>query len=435
MTSPPLAQRVVPSLFLWAVLGVGLTSCGTAPDSSQAGTGGATATGGNTGGNTATGGSTGTGGASATGGVSGTAGSTGAGNAAGARASGGTAGSGNSRGGGAGGRGGDAGTGGVQATGGISGAGGAVPANKIFSACRFHFGALDGTAKSNAGILAQIDYFTPGWMGQKDTFDMTSVCDETKSGGALAGKVPVIVAYVAAFYAKRHFGRCDCNVSSCGANNDLCHYGAADINSNLTNIVNVYKSYAQGFASCYGTTKPIVFEMEPDFYQYAGSGQQSSPWTYQQAGQIMSQFVNAMKPYLPNAAFSMDISPWVGTNNNTGGDGADNGKNWYSYFDMSLFTFINTSGGGTQAGAANIRGDKMTWAGVSAATGKPILADTGYGVNGSSSGPDAAWDSASNINARMNDGVISIIQYNPSSSWGSTISSVRSQLNTPAACP
>ena len=109
----------------------------------------------------------------------------------------------------------------------------------------------------------------------------------------------------------------------------------------------------------------------------------------------MSQFVNAMKPYLPNAAFSMDISPWVGTNNNTGGDGADNGKNWYSYFDMNLFTFINTSGGGTQAGAANIRGDKMTWAGVSQATGKPILADTGYGVNGSSSGPDAAWDSAS----------------------------------------
>ena len=208
-------------------------------------------------------------------------------------------------------------------------------------------------------------------MGQKDTFDMTSVCDETKSGGALAGKVPVIVAYVAAFYAKRHFGRCDCNVSSCGANNDLCHYGAADINSNLTNIVNVYKSYAQGFANCYGTTKPIVFEMEPDFYQYAGSGQQSSPWTYQQAGQIMSQFVNAMKPYLPNAAFSMDISPWVGTNNNTGGDGADNGKNWYSYFDMSLFTFINTSGGGTQAGAANIRGDKMTWAGVSRRRASP----------------------------------------------------------------
>ncbi len=329
------------------------------------------------------------------------------------------------------------GPGGSPATGGVGagGLGGALPASQVFGPCRFHFGAIDRLAKSNSAVLAQIDYFTPGWMGLRDTFDMNSVCQDTKAGGALADKVPVIVAYVAAFYAKRHFGRCDCNTSNCGANNDLCHYGAADINSNLTNIVNVYKSYAQGFAACYGTTKPIVFEMEPDFYQYAGSSQQTARWTFQQAGQIMSQFVTAMKTYLPNAAFSMDISPWVGTNNNTGNDGSDNGKNWYSFFDMNLFTFVNTSGGGTQGGSANIRSDKMTWAGVSRAAGKPILADTGYGVGGSLSGPDPAWDNATNINARIDDGVVSIIQYNPSSSWGSTISSTRAQLKTPPSCP
>ncbi|HVV16493.1 MAG TPA: hypothetical protein VHH90_04755 [Polyangia bacterium] len=452
MKTSPLALVVVPTLFLWVALGLSLTSCGGSPD--RTGTGGRAATGGSSasGGGTATGGSTATGGREGTGGGMGRGGTTGAGNTAGAPATGAGGSGGSGRGGGtgsggtpatggspgSGGRGGTPASGGGTGTGGnpaMTGTGGAVQANKIFSPCRFHFGALDGAAKSNSGILAQIDYFTPSWMGQKDTFDMTSVCDETKSGGALAGKLPVIVAYVAAFYAKRHFGRCDCNVGSCGANNDLCHYGAADISSNLTSIVNVYKSYAQGFASCFGTTKPIVFEMEPDFYQYAGSNQQTAPWTFQQAGQIMSQFVNAMKPYLPNAAFSMDISPWVATNDNTGGDGADNGKNWYSYFDMSLFTFINTSGGGTQAASANIRGDKMTWAGVSQATGKPILADTGYGVGGSSSGPDPLWDSATNINARIDDGVVGIIQYNPSSSWGSTISSVRSQLNTPRACP
>jgi hypothetical protein len=283
--------------------------------------------------------------------------------------------------------------------------------------------------------LPQIDYFTPGWMGQKDTFDMSGVCTEANAGGALAGKVPVIVAYVAAFYVKRHFGLCDCNVSTCGANNDLCHYGAADITNNLNNIVNVYKSYAQGFASCYGTKKPIVFEMEPDFYQYTYTGVETAPWTFAQAGQIMSQFVAAIKTYLPNAAFSMDISPWVGTNNNTGGDGSDNGKNWYSYFDMSQFTFINTSGGGTRAASATIRGDKMTWAGVNAVTGKPILADTGYGVGGSPAGPDPAWDDAANINARIADGVIGVAQYNPASSWGSTLAAVRSQLTAPRACP
>jgi hypothetical protein len=448
MARSPMAFVKIRSFFIWMVVGLNLASCGSSPDAK--GTGGQPATGGHaasggrdastgTGGASATGGMTGTGGASATGGVTG--GAAGAGAAAGARGTGGVGGSGGA------GRGGGTASGGTPSTGGSSGlggrgggtatggTGGTVAADKIFNPCRFHFGALDEMAKSNSGILAQIDYFTPGWMGQKDTFDMTYVCDETKAGGALAGKVPVIVAYVAAFYAKRHFGRCDCNVTSCGANNDLCHYGAADVNTNLSSIVEVYKSYAQGFASCYGTTKPIVFEMEPDFYQYAGSGQQTAPWTFAQAGQIMTQLVNAVKISLPNAAFSMDISPWVGTNNNTGGDGSDNGKNWYSFFDMNLFTFINTSGGGTQAASPNIRGDKMTWAGVSQAAGKPILADTGYGVNGSSSGPDAAWDSATNINARISDGVVSIIQYNPSSTWGSSISSARPQLNMPRICP
>ena len=273
-------------------------------------------------------------------------------------------------------------------------------------------------------------------MGQKDTFDMSHVCTEANAGGALAGKVPVIVAYVAAFYAKRHNGRCDCNVSTCGANNDLCHYGAADINNNLTSIVNVYKSYAQGFASCYGTTKPIVFEMEPDFYQYTAAASRARPGPSQQAGQIMSQFVNAMKTYLPNAAFSMDISPWVGTNNNTGGDGSDNGKNWYSYFDMSLFTFINTSGGGTRRGdgqdprrqddlGGREPGDRQADPGGHRLRRERLVQRARRGVGQRHATSTPAWTTAS----------ISISQYNPASNWGSTISSVRSQLNTPGACP
>ena len=389
------------------------------------GAGGVTGTGGSgkggQGGAAGKGGSTGTGGTSSSGGTSGKGGATGTGGIIGT--------------GGVIGTGGATGTGGVIGTGGISGTGGAVAADKVFDPCRFHFGTIDSVAKANPSMIPQIDFFTPGWMGQKDTFDMSYVCTEANAGGALANKVPVIVAYVAAFYVKRHSGLCDCNVTTCGNNNDLCHYGAADITNNLTSIVNVYKSYAQGFASCFGTTRPIVFEMEPDFYQYTYTGIETAPWTFAQAAQIMSQFVAAMKTYLPNAAFSMDISPWVGTNNNTGGDGSDNGKNWYSYFDMSQFTFINTSGGGTDAATATIRGDKMTWAGVNQVTGKPILADTGYGVGGSPSGPDPAWDNVTNINARIGNGVIGISQYNAASNWGSAISTNRSQLNTPRYCP
>ena len=102
---------------------------------------------------------------------------------------------------------------------------------------------------------------------------------------------------------------------------------------------------------------------------------------------------------------------------------------------MNLFTFINTSGGGTRPAPPNIRGDKMTWAGVSQVDREAHPGGHRLRRERLVGGPDAAWDSAANINARMNDGVISIIQYNPSSSWGSTISSVRAQLNTPPFCP
>jgi len=114
----------------------------------------------------------------------------------------------------------------------------------------------------------------------------------------------------------------------------------------------------------------------------------------------------------------------------------DNGAAWYSNFDMTKFTFINTSGGSTDATSTKIRPDNlMTWAGVSQVTGKPILADTGYGVNGASAGHDSNWDVAANINARIADGVVAVTQYNPNSSWATTIANVRAQLSTPRFCP
>jgi hypothetical protein len=303
-----------------------------------------------------------------------------------------------------------------------------TPPNTIFNECRFHFGTIDSFAANNAGIRAEIDYFTPGWMGLTDTFDQQYVCDE--ANGVLAGKVPVIVAYVAAFYSKQHFGRCDCNVNTCGTNNDLCTYGANDIKQNVNAIVNVYKSYAQGYASCYGTSKPIVFEMEPDWYQYTYSSQ-TNPMTTAESASIMGQFVAAIKQYLPNARVSMDISPWVTPNN-----GSDNGQSWYANFNMTPFSFINTSGGGTEAANTLIRStNNMTWAGVSTVTGKPILADTGYGVAGVSAGHDDNWDTPTYINARMGNGVSGVSQYNPKADWGTTLQNIRSQLGTPKFCP
>ena len=165
--------------------------------------------------------------------------------------------------------------------------------------------------------------------------------------------------------------------------------------------------------------------MEPDYYQYHAGGD-ANALSPQEAGQLMGDIVGTMRQQLPNAVFSLDISPWI----------PDDGAGWYSNFNLADFTFINTSGGGTDADGDRIREwNDMTWAGVHQVTGKPILADTGYGVAGQSAGHDALWDVPANINARIADGVVSISQYNPNSSWASTIAQIRPQLTIPTSCP
>jgi hypothetical protein len=298
------------------------------------------------------------------------------------------------------------------------GAGSGGAQGKIFDQCRFHFGTIDGNAKSISGLAREVDMFTTGWIGQKDTFDMKYVCDEIKPGAPLAGKVPALVSYIIAFTARRDQGLEDCNVV--GTTN-LCKYGATYMRAHLEDrIVPQYAMYAKGFADNCGTTQPIIWLMEPDFYQYVVGGD-ANAYTAKEAGQIMGRFVATVRQYLPNAIFSLDISPWI----------PKNGADWYPNFNMSDFTFINTSGGSTDAGSTKIRAtDSMTWAGVHQVTGKPILADTGYGAAGTSGGHDAAWDLPANINARITDGVVSITQYNPNSSWGNTIPGIRPQLSS-----
>ena len=392
------------------------SSVGGSSNSGGASSGGSGAGGAQTGGVTSRGG---TSGGSASGGVIASGGSASGGViASGGSASGGATASGGSASGGTTAKGGTTATGG-NATGGSTGT---PPAGKVFSQCRFHFGTIDSQAKNGgASMISQLDFFTPGWM--MGTFNQGYVCTESASGGALAGLVPVDVTYIAANYVKNQNKLCDCNVSGCSGGN-LCNYGAQYITQDWSTILSQYTSNSTGFAACLGG-RPIIFEMEPDWYQYYAGGQ-TQAWTPAQAGTNMTALVNALKSSLPNAVFSMDISPWI----------PNNGSAWYTSFDMGLFTFINTSGGGTAANNTKIRSNNaMTWAGVHQVTGKPILADTGYGANGGSAGPDAAWDVPANINARIADGVVSISQYNPSSSWGSTISGIRSQLSTPSICP
>jgi hypothetical protein len=288
---------------------------------------------------------------------------------------------------------------------------------QAFSDCRFHFGTIDDKARQYPGLAAEVDLFGGPWIGQKDTFELGGICDEIKAGKPLAGKTPALVSYIIAFTARQDQNLQDCNMA--GGNN-LCTAGATYMRAHLEDrIIPKYETYAKGFAAACGTTQPIIWLMEPDFYQYSGQSQ-TQAYTFAEAGQIMARLVATVKKNLPNAVFSMDISPWI----------PDNGAAWYSKFTLSDFSFVNTSGGGTDAANAKIRSNNsMTWAGVHEVTGKPIIADTGYGAGGGSAGHDGAWDIASNINSRIKDGVIAIIQYNPKNDWAQSIISARPQID------
>ena len=65
-------------------------------------------------------------------------------------------------------------------------------------------------------------------------------------------------------------------------------------------------------------------------------------------------------------------------------------------------------------------------------TGKKIIADTGYGVGGGSTGHNSGYDDLNNLKARISNGIISVSQVNADNSWASVLNSLRANL--PSVC-
>jgi len=264
---------------------------------------------------------------------------------------------------------------------------------------------------------AQADYVTL-WTGAEEDFNpywdaaMLKAC---KPGGKLAGRTPVYYSYIIAFTARRDLGLKDCDVGT----PNLCQQGANFIRQKKDRILAQYAKYASETAKVWGTRDPIVWMMEPDYYQYfSDMSQMGGPLSYAEAGALMGEIIAKVKQSLPNAVFSMDISPWT-----------PDPAVWYAAFKMDAFTYINTSGGRTDADDPRIRKENtMTWKSIHALTGKPIIADDGYGVAGASTGHDVTWDAPANLNARIGDGVVAITQASPKPDWNGVIAGVRGQL-------
>jgi hypothetical protein len=297
-----------------------------------------------------------------------------------------------------------------------------VSAEDLFTTCRFHFGTPDGNARNNAALMAQVDYLT-AWAGSQENYNLATFFQTCRTNE----KTPVIVSYIIAFTARRDWSLQDCNVD---ATNNLCKRGADYIRQQKPRIMGQYAKFARGASEDFGTSKSMVWCMEPDYSQYSDAAQNGGGLTAVQCGTLMNEILDTIKKYCPKAMFSMDISPWKDTTWQ---------KTWFKAMDMSRFTFVNTSGGQARADQTYISDTWSTalptWAWVFKTYGTPLIADAGYGVGGSSTGHDTRWDNVTNLSARIRDGVLCVAQANPASSWPSTISSIRSQLTKPPLCP
>lgn len=278
-----------------------------------------------------------------------------------------------------------------------------------YDPCEFNFGTDWDWLSSNqsSSVASDINYVTK-WIVNASYNDnpvygrFLDFCVQKK-------KTPVFYAYIIAKAAA---------LGDADVGGKLGTLGAAWIKSNFNNVKNYYSGFSQSVASKVGDGTTIWL-MEPDYYQYA-SGGQTSPLSFQEAGDYMGQLIDIIKKNLPNALVAIDISAWI----------EDQGKtsSWYGAMPLSKVDFLFTSGGQSQAGSDKIKGEnRMTWDGVYNATKKPIIADCGYGAGGGSTGHNAAWDDISNLKSRIGNGVIAVTQKNPNGSWA--ISSIRNQLN------
>ncbi len=288
-----------------------------------------------------------------------------------------------------------------------------------FNDCSFNYGRewTSGASLNNLNHVAI-------WLGDNDFYNEYwegKMIEDAKKHSL----TPVFYAYVIAEYGKDN-GLEDCDVGT----PNHCTDGANLIRNKWNDILSRYKTYAQGIAQDYGSSKKTIWLIEPDYIQYSVTGSAKSHYNQNGggipdadlAGKYFNDIVSTIKQYLPNAQIGVDISPWLN----------DDLKTWYNLFDKSKINYAFTSGGRTQGNQARIRNDNnnnVTWANVHSWLGKKIIADDGYGIGGGPTNDYQDWMNVSNLNSRIQDGVIAITIKEPSTEFNSFAGS-NSNLNT-----
>lgn len=233
--------------------------------------------------------------------------------------------------------------------------------------------------------------------------------------------IPVYYAYFIAFKASVHAGLGDCNTDSDGHN--LCNEGAQWIRENYDYIMDIYDSYASMTVTIWGTGRPFIWLIDPDFIQYTYE-EQTQPLTMTELASLANDIIDTVKNRMPNAVISMFHATWTyGV------------ADYWSYFDLSRIDMINTTGMADQDGYFN-DGDaagreEATYAYLHQATGKPILADTSFGATGQNN----TWSNATPavLNARISEGVFAALIEPAPENYESQIAGLNPQLISPCA--
>lgn len=210
----------------------------------------------------------------------------------------------------------------------------------------------------------------------------------------------------------------DCNQ---GGSKTICSEWGTYYASHRADIINNYKSYAEFAASNFGTSAMMIWALEPDFYQYAsGQNGNSRPLSFDDASKLISDIIDAIKSAMPNAKIAMDISAWAP-------------DNWFTSMPLAKIDYFHASGGTSQPGSNIQSANPLSWSHLYSLTRKPMIADDGYGVGGGATSINQNWLNTGNVQARLNDGVIGLMEASPSSSMTSSITSLH-ELKGSGSC-
>lgn len=331
----------------------------------------------------------------------------------------------------------NAGTGGTMAGTGHAGTVGTVPPtcgsgpgalNPNPFGCKFAWGASVSGSLASYSYLQFATYWIENGMKADGTFGTCSGCNWVKSNFASSNLIPVYYAYIIGFLGHAA-GLEDGNTCPAGQPNcpNLTNQGTALIRNNRSKIVQAYGSYAQQTHAVW-PTKPLVWLLEGDFVQYAGSSE-SNPLTMTELAQLAADITCAIKANMPNAVVALNHSTW-------NSDQVTNDY-WNAMarggvpYDMVWTTGVANNNAYIAAGTSSstYNATTATYTYLHQLTGRTIWVDDSCGV--SAMADTFSTSSAATLNMRIASGVIAFSHCSsPPSNFQSAIGAVGPQLMT-----